>query len=723
MDKQDLRYAVVAFTSSQCEQAEYKFPVNPERKKHLGRFLLKKMASLKKSKNIVDADCEELEELEKKGEELGAGLEGVVFKACAEVKVEEGKCEMPVAVKRAYYFYAPNDNAIFDAKIGSAVTHDILDKGVSINFVRQLSWKKCLFSKPREISPDMPKALGEVYQVSQLMDMNLDDYIGKNKLSEHDWFNVIFQVIHAILTLENHDIIDFDFHDGNVLVKILGKKDEGTLLYFFKDKRLKLKGVKATMHVTDFGFTRSDKYSTYVVSHPEEGLYDQKASPYNRKGREAPLLKFYTLLEFKLTPEVTETMGRMKDFLNVDKYPAFVPWINEKLGDIPELYPENQLEKLIKTFPEYVVEESGGKTDVKQTRFTGSISRESKFSRGVKSPRVVRKDEKGKGPPTPRKGGGCPPGTEEFFHRGQILCATRLDPQQKLLTCNGITLPAEACMEIGGVRKHFTSDWETYAISREKYWTRQELVDAAVAVDLPNSFLYLEKYNFEEAMKGLRQFLGNYVVEGEKPKPKEEKKKPEIPGCRPYVEIRYVNNAWGFSHSGMIIDVQGQLFKYDFSARNGKERAEESKGWDRDARLRNASFQRRLSPGEFRELIEAVELATQEGFIGKWKKDGYANDAGVTTYSVYVMVSKGEVREFKVAEFGDTAGHVETEASQILVQKMASLAKERTSVPGTGKTEVGVTSTSATSVPVSLKSQALGKTRSPKSKGKSPRKR
>jgi hypothetical protein len=336
---------------------------------------------------------------------------------------------------------------------------------------------------------------------------------------------------------------------------------------------------------------------------------------------------------------------------------------------------------------------------------------EKKSPRKAKSPEVARKGGAGEG----RR---CPIGSEEVLHRGQVLCTTPFESQQKILICNGVSLPAEACIQISGVRKHFTSDWDTYIKNRDKYWTRSELVSAAIAVDLPNSLAYAEKFSFGEAMKGLHRFLGNYVVSSEAPKPPKEVKKSEVEGCRTYFEIRYLNNAWGFRHTGTMIDICGQIFKYDFSSSNGG--SKESMNWTTEERLAKAEFTRRLPKKEFEELVELTEEAIQAGFAENWKKTGWANDAGTSTYSIYVMVSKssyhpkGSVEEFVLAKFGDEQGHVETEESVKLVERMRqlekSVAEPEAPVPGpckSGKCNL----------------LAFGTKRSPKGTPKSPRKR
>lgn len=463
------------------------------------------------SKNISDLDCGALARLDKK-DKLGNGLEGLVFRTCGEVppsprhkkvtlkedtKGGDGeKCELPVAIKWGHYYFEKNDNALFDARIGSAVTRDIMDKGESINFVRQLSWKKCPYAKPKDVSRGM-KALGEVYQIFQLMDMTFCRYFEDNRLSERDWFNCLFQVAHASLKLEENDIFNFDMHCNNVLVKFLDVPI--TLVYSFKGKRVEIKNVRFTLHVTDFGHTRSDKHATYVTyTKPGAKPLNPKTSSYGRKGREAPLLKFYTSLE--PSEKASKDMGRIKDFLEVRKYPNFYRWLKEGRG-IPELYPENQLTKLIRRFPEFVTEAVDVPTD--------PPSPSGKIAKAVRG--IPFYPQGPIGPTTPMK-----PQAQKASQTSDIPAFPEVSlekgPEQKLMTCNGVTLPAEACMKIHGVEKHFTSQWNTYIGAKDRYWSRQELLDFALTVGLPDDSPFIERDNFEDAMTGLKEFLDDYAA-------------------------------------------------------------------------------------------------------------------------------------------------------------------------------------------------------------------
>src|SRR5579883_2389222 len=95
--------------------------------------------SVSDTSQVSHLGCDALAKLDKR-DKLGGGMEGLVFRTCGDVppspkhrkitlkedkrkgESEVEECELPVAIKWGHYYFEEKDNALFDAKIGSAVT-------------------------------------------------------------------------------------------------------------------------------------------------------------------------------------------------------------------------------------------------------------------------------------------------------------------------------------------------------------------------------------------------------------------------------------------------------------------------------------------------------------------------------------------------------------------------------------------------------------------------
>src|SRR5437870_4363014 len=99
-----------------------------------------------------------------------------------------------------------------------------------------------------------------------------------------------------------------------------------------------------------------------------------------------------------------------------------------------------------------------------------------------------------------------------------------------------------------------------------------------------------------------------------------------------FLEVRYINYAWGFQHNGIFIDLEtGEVYSYNFKNKD-------SASWNAEGRLRNSHFAGKLST-EVMEQIDHFMSCLANGEPPEeleFKETGYASDAGGTSYSLVV---------------------------------------------------------------------------------------